>query len=66
MKTWLVILYLGKSVGVFGPLASGMPGCIVLSHHRKQLESEIRQSGHSRETLDCVQANRKPALGERR
>jgi hypothetical protein len=69
MKTWLALLFLGKSIAVIGPLEDDLQACRdAIANDRAQFAMFAERAGHSIEdvTLDCVRARRRPAIGEQR
>jgi hypothetical protein len=68
MKTFLIILYLGNSVGVMGPLDWSLDACRARIEDRAWLTLAVTRIGYRIDgvTLDCVRAYRKPAIGEQR
>jgi len=68
MKIFLVILYLGKSVGILGPLPGDLKDCRVKADNREWFAPQIEATGHmlGDVTLDCVRSRTEPKLGEQR
>lgn len=70
MKTFIVILYLGKSVGVVGPFGSSLDMCRDSLQDRQWLEPfMVAQSvpyALGDVTLDCVLDVGTPKVGEER
>jgi len=67
MKTWLVVLYLGKSVAVAASF--GAPGlCASKTEDRDWLRPVVAAAGRDVEdvTLDCVRSRSRPTIGEAR
>ena len=67
MKTWLVVLYLGKSVAVAASF--GAPGlCASKTEDCDWLRPAAAAAGRAVEdvTLDCVRSRSRPTIGEAR
>lgn len=68
MKTWIVVLYLGRSINVIGPFYDDIPTCRDSIADRQQFHMFSEQAGHTIEevTLDCVRSRTRPLIGEQR
>jgi hypothetical protein len=67
MKTWLVVLYLGKSVAV--ATSFNGPGlCASKIEDRDWLRPAVAVTGRPIEdvTFDCIQSKNRPAVGKTR
>jgi hypothetical protein len=67
MKTWLVVLYLGKSVAVAASF-NGAGLCASKIEDRDRLRPAAALTGRAIEnvTFDCIQSKTRPAVGETR
>jgi hypothetical protein len=67
MKTWLVVLYLGKSVAVAASFGAPVV-CASKIEDRDWLRPAVAAIGRRVEdvTLDCIQSRSRPAIGETR
>lgn len=69
MKTWLVLLFLGKSIAVIGPLEGDLQQCRdAINNDRTQFAMFAERAGRAIEdvTLDCVRSRTRPTIGEQR
>lgn len=67
MRTWLIVLYLGQSVAVVGPLDVDLRGCFAMADDRELLRNVLPIEYPIEDiTLDCVRARRRPGTGEQR
>jgi hypothetical protein len=67
MKTWLVVLYLGKSVAVAATF--GAPAvCTSKIEDRDWVRPAVAAIGRTVEdvTLDCIKSRSRPGIGETR
>lgn len=67
MKTWLVILHLGRVVGAM-PFDGDVRECRDAAEDREWLLPRIEAAGYDVDavTLDCVRISRPPPIGEDR